>query len=124
MRVLASGSIAAAYGAASMCPHAEKRPARARQRSLFPLRTSKMSRTSLKQNDLYEFTKRLGDICGLVSCQAHPPSHRPQPDRRHRRRDGTKRDMRRLPDDNAPSERPGTCQHPNARTGKNGQVSP
>ena len=33
--VLASGSIATAYVVASMCVHAGKRPARARQRSLF-----------------------------------------------------------------------------------------
>ena len=65
VRVLASGSIAAAYVAASMCPHAEKRPARARQRCLFLVRTSKMGRTSLKFDDLCSFNKRLGEICGL-----------------------------------------------------------
>ena len=70
VRVLASGNIAAAYGVASMCPHAGKRPARARQRGLFLARTSKMERTSLKYNDFYSFNKRLGDICGLGQYRA------------------------------------------------------
>ena len=65
VRVLASGSIAAAYVAASMCPHAEKGPARARQRGLLLYETSKIVRTSLKFHDLYAFNKRLGEICGL-----------------------------------------------------------
>ena len=65
VRVLASGSIAVAYGAASTYAHTEKRPARARQHSLVPARTSKMGRTSLKCNDLDSFDKRLGEICGL-----------------------------------------------------------
>ena len=65
VRVLASGSIAAAYGVASMCAHAGKRPARARQRCLFLAQPLKIERTSLKCNDLYSFNKRLGDICGL-----------------------------------------------------------
>ena len=59
-------SIAVAYGAASMCVHAGKRPARARQRGLLPARTSKMECTSLKCNELYSFNKRLGEICGLI----------------------------------------------------------
>ena len=66
VRVLASGNIAAAYGVASMCPHAGKRPARARQRSLLTARTSKMERISLKQNEHRCFHKRLGEICGLA----------------------------------------------------------
>ena len=66
VRVLASGSIAAAYVEASMCPHAEKGPARARQRGLLLYETSKIVRTPLKFHDPYVFNKRLGEICGLV----------------------------------------------------------
>ncbi len=40
--VLASGSIAVAYGAASTCAHAGKRQARARQRSLYFAEVSKI----------------------------------------------------------------------------------
>ena len=70
-RVLASGSIAVAYGAASTCAHTEKRPTRARQRSLLVLRTPKTEHISLKYNDLYSFNKRLGETCGLEVWGVH-----------------------------------------------------
>ena len=67
--VLASTSIAVAYGAASMCVHAGKRQARARQRGLLPARTSKTDCTLLKRKELYTFDKRLGEICGLAALR-------------------------------------------------------
>ena len=64
--VLASGSIAGAYGAASMCVHAAQGQARARPAPFAICGTIETTGKSLTFKGIPTINKRLGEICGLA----------------------------------------------------------
>ncbi len=75
-RVLGSGSIATAYGVATTCAHAGKRPARARPAQFVSGRSSENANNLLKPTNIQLINKRLGEICGLGVAMRDAPSAR------------------------------------------------